>query len=163
MDLDDSKRLSRAKRERVYQSLVTDERIEYTLSVIPAAKVDEMNVFQARLKAMAQAILKLTLTPRYVFVDGNRTLSGIETTQQCTVTGGDSSVSLIAAASIIAKVTRDKMMHIEASKFPEYGFEKHVGYGTKQHIQALSVYGPCSIHRMTYKPIRQASAPSMVE
>lgn len=157
MDLDDSKRLSRTKRKRVYQNLVLDERIEYAFCVIPATQVDEINVLNARLKAMAEAVLKLELAPRYVFVDGNRTLSDLETCQQQTVIGGDSSVSLIAAASIIAKVTRDEMMYAEAGKYPEYGFEKHVGYGTKQHLQALSLHGPCSIHRKTYKPIRQVA------
>ena len=90
-----------------------------------------------------------------VLVDGNKNIKGFEGNQECIVKGDGKSLS-IAAASIIAKVTRDRIMQETAAKFPQYNFEKHKGYLTKVHLEALKKYGPCEIHRMSYKPVKDS-------
>lgn len=152
--LDDSKRLSRKRREKLYLNLLNDKRVEHAVAIVSAKQVDEMNVLNARLKAMSLAIKNLRTEPGIVFVDGHRALPDIEADHQRVVVGGDASISVIAAASIIAKVTRDKIMSDETLRFPLYGFDKHVGYGTKAHLEAIALYGPCSIHRKSFKPMR---------
>lgn len=157
--LDDSKRLSRLQRERVYKLLTGHTDLMSNYSIIAAEKIDEVNILNARLLAMSQAVNGLiTPGPQLLFVDGNRALPDIKPDcQQRTVVGGDSSVSLIAAASVIAKVVRDRIMMHEALNFPHYAFEKHVGYATKAHLEALRQHGPCRIHRTSYKPVRDAA------
>lgn len=156
--LDDSKRLSRLQRERVFKLLMSHSDLTCTYSIVSAAKIDEINILNARLLAMSQAINALVNpSPRLVLVDGNLPLPDIEhECEQQTVVGGDACVSLIAAASVIAKVTRDRIMFEEALRFPQYAFDTHVGYGTKVHLQTLRQHGPCSIHRTSYKPVRAA-------
>lgn len=153
--LDDSKKLSRNKRERLFQELTLHKEIEISIAEVDARQVDDINILQARLKAMSLAVLGLTkAVPQLLFVDGNRRLEGIsQDIEQRPIVGGDAQISVIAAASIIAKVHRDRIMFNHAVNFPQYGFERHVGYATKMHLDALRKYGPCQIHRMSFKPV----------
>ena len=125
--LNDSKKLSEKKRERV---------------------IDEINILQATYRAMKQAVDGLTRPADFVYVDGNRS-QGLEQPHECVVSG-DAKIPSVAAASIIAKVTRDRLMRRFAEQYPQYGFEKHKGYETKAHDEALLEHGPCPIHRMTF-------------
>lgn len=154
-DLDDSKKLSRKKRERLFDQLNQLASVEISIATVSAREVDEINVLQARLKAMSAAVRGLSESmPRILFVDGDRTFDGIdESIEQRAIVGGDAQVSVVAAASIIAKVRRDSIMYAQASVFPQYGFDRHVGYATKKHLEALQLYGPCPLHRFSYKPV----------
>lgn len=154
-NLDDSKRLSARRREQVYNALLQSDAVTCAFHVTSAADIDTVNILNARLKAMASSIQKLPVTPRLVFVDGNLSLPEIDIEQRVIV-GGDAKVSLIAAASVVAKVIRDRIMIEEANRFPCYGFDRHVGYGTRRHLEALQRFGPCQIHRHSYKPVRHA-------
>lgn len=155
--LDDSKKLSRKKRERLFQELTLQKDVEISIAEVDAREVDDINILQARLKAMSLAVLGLTTVPRLLFVDGNHILEGISHgIEQRPIVAGDAQISVIAAASIVAKVHRDQIMFNHAVNFPQYGFERHVGYGTKMHLDALRKYGPCQIHRMSFKPVADA-------
>ncbi len=110
--------------------------------------IDEINILQATYRAMKQAVDGLTRPADFVYVDGNRS-QGLEQPHECVVSG-DAKIPSVAAASIIAKVTRDRLMRRFAEQYPQYGFEKHKGYETKAHDEALLEHGPCPIHRMTF-------------
>lgn len=110
--------------------------------------IDEINILQATYRAMKQAVDGLTRPADFVYVDGNRS-QGLELPHECVVSG-DAKIPSVAAASIIAKVTRDRLMRQFAEQYPQYGFEKHKGYETKAHDEALLEHGPCPIHRMTF-------------
>lgn len=153
--LDDSKRLSRRQREALFDILVRLPGVTYSTAFVSAQRVDEINVLNARMMAMAEAVNKLQPHPSLTFVDGNRPLPDIEPDRQKAVIGADATISVVAAASIIAKVTRDRLMARQAELFPSYGFDRHVGYATKDHLHALNTYGPCAIHRVTYKPVQK--------
>lgn len=145
--LDDSKKLSGKKREALY-NIITEQALAWAVASVSPKEVDEMNILRARLRAMDLAIRALTVTPVYALVDGNQN-RGISIPSE-TVINGDSRVASIAAASILAKVTRDRLMTEYDNKYPQYGFAKHKGYGTRLHYDALKSHGPCEIHRLSF-------------
>lgn len=151
--LDDSKKLSEKKRELIYQDLLADERIQWAHAYADAQEVDEINVLKATHAAMARAVAQLKVANPYCLIDGLN-VPNFPYESQGIVKGDGKSLS-IAAASIIAKVKRDQLMIAYAKDFPEYGFEKHKGYGTKAHLEALRKYGPTKIHRQSFAPVAQ--------
>lgn len=145
--LNDSKKLSEKKREALYD-LICAEAVSYGIAFASVEEIESMNILNAAMKAMNRAIAKLSPQPSLALIDGNRN-SAIELPSRCIVKG-DSKCADIAAASVLAKVTRDRHMLQMAEKYPQYGFEKHKGYGTKLHYEALREYGPCDIHRPSF-------------
>lgn len=146
--LDDSKKLTERERERLF-SEIKDKAVAVGVGIIDNKVIDRINILQATFRAMQEAINKLTPRPDYILIDGNRELPGIEI-QQETVVDGDSKVNTIAAASIIAKVCRDRILDDYHSTYPEYGFLRNKGYGTSEHIEALKKHGPSPIHRYSF-------------
>ena len=150
--LNDSKKLTEKKREALYE-VITAQAVAYSVARVEAAEIDEMDILNARMLAMQKAIDGLTVRPDQAFNDGNRdhgSRYAIQIPHQLIVGGDDKSAS-IAAASILAKVSRDRYVSTELdAKYPQYQFAKHKGYGTKLHYQMLDQYGPCPEHRMTF-------------
>ena len=145
--LDDSKKLSEKKREYLYD-LITERALYYGIACATEKEIDEYNILNAVYMAMNRAADKLGVEPDICLIDGNRN-SGITRKSKCII-GGDAKRACIAAASILAKVTRDRVMKELAEKYPQYAFEKHKGYGTKLHYERIREFGPCEIHRKTF-------------
>ena len=150
-DLNDSKKLSPKKRELLFE-IIKEKALFYAISIIDNYIIDKINILQATLLAMKNSILQLEKKPDICLIDGNCKVKDLDIAQE-TIVGGDAKSAAIAAASILAKVTRDNLMCEYAKKYPLYGFDKHKGYGTKKHIEAINQYGVCPIHRMTFAPI----------
>ena len=148
--INDSKKLTAKKREELYKK-ITKEAIAYNVVFIDEATVDELNIYQATKKGMLEAIEGLKVKPEYALIDA-MPLGELELPHN-SIIHGDARSASIAAASIIAKVTRDHYMEKMDVKYPNYGFKKHKGYCTKEHVRALEKYGPCEIHRKTYFPV----------
>lgn len=129
-----------------------------SVSVISAAEVDRVNILHARMDAMKRAVEELSVRPRLLFVDGSRELEGLNGTVQRPIVGGDGKVSVVAMASIVAKEVRDDIMRDMDEIYPCYGFGKHMGYATKEHLERLRIHGPCEIHRRSFKPVRDAES-----
>ena len=150
--LNDSKKLTEKKREALYE-VITAQALAYSVARVEAAEIDEMDILNARMLAMQKAIDGLTVRPDLALIDGNRdhgSRYAIQIPHQLIV-GGDGKSASIAAASILAKVSRDRYVSTELdAKYPQYQFAKHKGYGTKLHYQMLDQYGPCPEHRMTF-------------
>ncbi len=148
----DSKKLSAKKRLMFYHHL-RKHCVAYAVTQASVAEVDRCNILQATLLSMRRSVLALPILPDHVMVDGHHApeLPCLKTE---TVIGGDAKVQAIAAASIIAKVVRDRLMRLCDVRYPEYGFAAHKGYGTAQHMQALADFGPCPIHRRSFKPVQ---------
>lgn len=145
--LNDSKKLS-DKQRRNLLPVIKEKALAYGIAFASENEIDEMNILQATFLAMRRAVAQLTTTPDLLLIDGNRKCDfGIPAE---TVVHGDSLSASIAAASVLAKVTRDDFMLQEAERYPQYGFEIHKGYGTKAHYAALESYGHCPIHRLTF-------------
>ena len=145
--LNDSKKLTDKKRRELFP-VIQEQAIAYGIGLASEQEIDEINILQATFRAMRRALDQLTVRPEIALIDGNReTDFGLPVK---TVVKGDSLSANIAAASILAKVTRDNLMMELAQQYPEYGFEIHKGYGTKAHYEALRTYGPCPIHRKTF-------------
>lgn len=145
--LNDSKKLS-DKRRRVLFDEITAQAVTYGIAFATEQEIDEINILQATFLAMRRALAQLSIQPSIALIDGNReTDFGLPVR---TIVKGDSLSANIAAASILAKVTRDDFMLEQAKLYPEYGFDVHKGYGTKAHYEALRKYGPCPIHRRTF-------------
>ena len=145
--LNDSKKLSDKRRRELFP-LIKECAVAYGIGFADHTEIDEINILQATFLAMERAIKALNIKPDLALIDGNREKDfGVPVK---TVIHGDSLSASIAAASILAKVTRDDWMLEMAEKYPQYGFEVHKGYGTKAHYEALKNYGPCPIHRMTF-------------
>lgn len=151
--LNDSKKLSAAQRERLFQVII-DSALCYALGRASAVEIDDINILQASLLAMSRATKALTTQPGFVYVDG--LYCPAWDYPSMAVVKGDSKVDCIAAASILAKVTRDREMVALDARFPGYGFAQHKGYPTAVHRQALARLGPCAIHRRSYKPVQLA-------
>ena len=145
--LNDSKKLSENVRERLYDEILVNA-LGFAVACADQAEVDKLNILNATLLAMRRAVDNLQLKPDFVLVDGNRD-PGLSISTKC-VTGGDGKSASIAAASILAKVSRDRFMIKMADKYPQYGFEKHKGYPTKLHYEKLCEHGPSDIHRVTF-------------
>lgn len=145
--LNDSKKLSDKRRRELFP-IIKETALAYGIGFADHKEIDDINILQATFLAMERAISQLSVTPELALIDGNREKDfGIPVK---TVIHGDSLSASIAAASVLAKVTRDDYMLQMAEEYPQYGFEIHKGYGTKAHYQALREYGPCSIHRMSF-------------
>lgn len=150
--IDDSKKLLPKVRESLFERLTTDPTIIFAVGIIEPEEIDRINIYQATIQAMWQAVNKLNTPPECILVDGMQ-LS--HPTIPCTkIIKGDQLSLSIAAASIIAKETRDRLMRGYHQNWPHYGFDQHKGYGTEQHVEALERHGPCPIHRMTFEPLK---------
>lgn len=150
--INDSKKLSAKAREQL-ASEIFNTAISIGIGIIEAEEIDKINILQATFKAMRIAVSKLKTTPQYCLIDGNRDPKiGIDS--DCIIKGDAKSIS-IAAASIIAKQTRDQIMKNAHEIYPYYGFDKNAGYGVPNHIEGLNKFGPCPIHRFSFKPIKQ--------
>ncbi len=148
--LTDSKKLSEKKRDAFYEILQTDA-IAIGIGVISAKIIDEVNIYEASKLAMKEALSNLKIKPEYVLIDAMPLDLDVDSTS---IIHGDALSLSIAAASVIAKVTRDKMMYDLDKIYPEYGFAKHKGYPTKQHLQAIKKYGVLDNYRFSYKPVK---------
>ena len=145
--LNDSKKLTDKKRRELFD-VITASAVSYGIALVDEKTIDEINILQATFRAMAQAIAQLDPSAQLALVDGNRAADfGLPVR---TIVKGDGLSASIAAASILAKVTRDRLMEQYAEQYPQYGFEKHKGYETKAHDEALLAHGPCPIHRMSF-------------
>lgn len=145
--LNDSKKVSEKRREALFDD-IRAEAVAWAVASVDEAEIDAINILNARLKAMDLAIRALDPAPEYALIDGNRD-RGITIPHE-TVVKGDGRSASIAAASILAKVSRDRYMLEMAERYPEYEFERHKGYPTKRHYELLRKYGPCPIHRKTF-------------
>lgn len=150
--LNDSKKLTAKRRDEIGIELI-DTAVAYAIGVAEPDEIDEVNILQATKLAMCRAIEALTPTADFVLIDALQ-LKEVALPQQAIIKGDSISAS-IAAASVIAKNHRDKMMREYAVEYPQYGFEDHVGYGTRSHFAALKTHGPCKLHRMTFRGVIQ--------
>jgi ribonuclease HII len=151
--LNDSKKLTEKKREKLFPE-IQEKALAWSISRCSIAEIDELNILHASLTAMTRAVNGLSITPEFVFVDGNKLPKDL-TLPATAVVKGDSRIDAIAAASILAKVTRDREMVAADKEYPEYGFAKHKGYPTKVHMQALLDHGVTPLHRKTFAPVRR--------
>ena len=146
-DIKDSKKLSEKKREEVFEYIINNC-VAYSVCAVDETEIDEVNILNATHKAMNGAVEGLSVNPDYVLIDGN-SIKNMNYPHE-TVVKGDAKVYCIAAASILAKVSRDRYIREIGDKYPEYNFAKHKGYGTKEHTEAILKYGPCPIHRKSF-------------
>jgi ribonuclease HII len=151
--LNDSKQLTERRRERIYEELTASTDIRIAFAIVEPEEIDRINILRATHEAMRRAARQLT--PDHVLIDGLPVRDF--PFPQTALVGGDALSYSIAAASIIAKVTRDRIMLELDSRHPAYGFAKHKGYGTPQHLTALRQHGPCPIHRRSFLPVQQAT------
>ena len=147
--VDDSKKLSHDRREQLYPQIIANCR-SYGVGIVSVAEIDQINIYQAAMLAMRQALDQLSPAAQHVLVDGRRNPK-IDL-PQTSIIKGDSLSFTIGAASIIAKVTRDRLMLDYHRAFPQYGFAQHKGYATRSHLAALQQHGPCEIHRRSFRP-----------
>jgi len=152
-DLDDSKKLTPAKRELVFDRIIASE-AAYAVGIVDNEMIDRINILRSSLRAMAQAVAKLKCREAFVLVDGNHTIPNLDFPQMAVI-GGDAVCPSISAASIIAKVTRDRIMDHYARLYPHFAFGKHRGYPTAEHIKELHQHGPTPIHRVSFKPVQE--------
>lgn len=145
--INDSKKLTDKVKDKLYDE-IKDIAIAYNIVLISNEEIDRLNILYATFKGMCDAVDGLDVKPDYVLIDGNK-ISGMELPHQCVVKGDSKSIS-IAAASILAKVTRDRYMMELHQKYPEYNFQKHKGYPTKEHYEALKKYGASDVHRKSF-------------
>lgn len=153
--LADSKKLSALRREQLHDQILA-KALCCSVAQASVDEIDRLNILQATLLAMQRAVQGLRLKPARVLVDGNR-LPALDVMAEAVV-GGDARVAAISAASILAKVTRDRWCGELHQRYPVYGFAAHKGYGTAQHMQALRAHGPCPEHRRSFAPVAQALA-----
>ena len=146
--LNDSKKISEKKREQLFD-VICEKAVDYSIGIATEQEIDEINILNATFLAMHRAVEGLKTKPDYALIDGNQ-YPKIPFVAEETVVKGDAKVMSIAAASILAKVSRDRFMSEKAKEYPQYQFEKHKGYGTKLHYEMLKEYGPSPIHRMTF-------------
>jgi len=149
--IDDSKKLSAKKRESAYKEIMDTSIVG--IGIVDEKTIDSINIYQATRKAMEAAVADLAMSPDYIIVDGNINFPAGCSVQS--IISGDSKCLSIAAASIIAKVTRDRIMLDYHKRYPEYGFAQHKGYPTRNHKIALKKHGPSSIHRLTFQPVAE--------
>ena len=148
--LDDSKKLSPKIREKFFL-IIKEQSLSYGIGIVDVEKIEKINILQASLLAMKHAVENLSLKPDLLLIDGNKAID--TDIKQWTIVKGDSLSQSIAAASVLAKVTRDKLMEQYHEQFPRYAFNKHKGYGTSLHRDLIKKYGLCPIHRRTFKGV----------
>lgn len=161
-ELNDSKQLTPKRREKLFD-IITDSAVAYQIVSIDASYIDTYNILAATLEGMRQAMVQISPLPSPFLIDGNQlpfkefgnSQPLIPTLVQQTVVDGDALHACIAAASILAKVHRDRMMMRFHDRFPHYGFDRHKGYGTAAHLKALRQHGPCELHRQSFAPVRE--------
>ena len=153
--LQDSKQLTLQQRERAYAAIL-NQAVSFGLGIVSHAYIDQHNILWATLEAMRQAAHQLAPHPDLVFVDGTMTFPSA--VPQRPLVKGDARCASVAAASIVAKVTRDRLMTAYAKRYPVYGFETHKGYPTREHYRRLRLHGPCAIHRLSFRGVRVAEA-----
>ncbi len=152
--LNDSKKLTEKKRESLYPQII-EKALDYCIVHISPKEIDELNIFQARMEGFRRAVSGLKKVD-YAIIDGNKIPSGMNVETDCLI-GGDAILECISAASILAKVTRDRQVVEQSKLYPNYGLEKHKGYGTKVHMEALKKYGPIEgFHRFSYQPVKDS-------
>ena len=151
-DIKDSKKLSEKKREEMYK-IIKENAISIGLGIVSEKVIDEVNIYEATKIAMKEAIKNLNITPEHVLIDAMKLELNIPSTS---IIKGDAKSESIAAASIIAKVTRDHMLDEMDKEYPMYDLKNNKGYGTKKHLETLQTYGPCKYHRVSYSPVRNA-------
>lgn len=147
-ELDDSKKLPEKKRERLF-NVITETAVDFSVAYGTLEEIEELNILNATFLAMNRAVDGLAVKPDFALIDGNRVPRGIKIPCETAVKGDSKSMS-IAAASVLAKVTRDRLMLTYDEKYPAYNFKKHKGYGTREHIELIKKYGPCGIHRLSF-------------
>ena len=150
--INDSKKLSEKKREELFD-VITKEALYYNIVSIDVDTIDNVNILEATYMAFQKALSGLLVTPQMALIDGNRA-KGIDIPYELVIKG-DAKCQSIAAASILAKVSRDRYMNEMAKKYPEYNFNKHKAYGTAEHRSLIAKYGPCPIHRKTFKGVKE--------
>ena len=155
-DVDDSKKLMPEKRKEIFEFIRSEKKILWAVGIISHEIIDAINIFQATIQAMLQAVEKLIKQPDVLLVDGLKLPHPTIHSQK--IIGGDALSQSIAAASIIAKETRDEMMREYHKEFPLYGFDRHKGYCTEMHLKNLAKHGPCPIHRRSFEPVNAVSA-----
>jgi ribonuclease HII len=149
--VDDSKKLTSHQRDDVFAEIVRLE-IPCAVGIIDSGTIDQVNILKASLIAMRKAIMELKQAPDVILVDGNQGIPGLSQ-PQFTIVGGDRRCKSIAAASVVAKVTRDRIMENYESLYPNFSFATHKGYPTAAHLAELKQYGPCEIHRRSFRPV----------
>lgn len=149
--INDSKKLSAKKRDELYD-LILDSAVAYGIGIISSSEIDKINILQASLKAMKSSVESLMVKPQYLLIDGNQAID-TNIPQKIIIKGDMRSIS-VSSASIIAKVTRDRMMSEFEKKYPNFKFSIHKGYGTRLHLEELKKYGPTPIHRMTFAKVK---------
>ena len=147
----DSKRLDARRREEL-APVITGAAVSWAVAASSESEIDAINILQATLRAMERAVAALSTAPDYVLVDGS-IMPGIPVPGEAVI-GGDGSVACVAAASILAKVHRDRLMQAHHERWPAYGFDRNKGYGTPAHLVALAEHGPCPLHRRSFRPVR---------
>lgn len=152
-DLNDSKQLTPRQRLEFFEILASCSAVRFAVARVDSEGVDELNILQATHRAMNEALAGLGLAPEHILVDGTRVQSFRY--PQTPLVKGDALSYSIAAASVLAKVTRDRLMEAFDRQWPAYGFAEHKGYGTARHLAALAIHGPCPIHRRSFAPVRQ--------
>lgn len=146
--LNDSKKLSEKKREKLFE-VITETAVAYSVAFAEVEEIEAVNILNATFLAMNRAINGLSVKADYALIDGNRLPEGIKIPCE-TVVKGDAKSASIAAASILAKVTRDRLLKEYDEKYPQYNFKKHKGYGTREHTELILKYGPCEVHRKSF-------------
>jgi ribonuclease HII len=157
--LGDSKQIAAPQRERLHDRII-EQALAFRIEVVDVPTIDARNILRATLEAMARCIAGLDPAPELVLIDGNRLPPGLALPARAIV-DGDATEAAIGAASIIAKVTRDRLMVELDAVFPGYGFARHKGYGTPEHLTALTRLGPCAQHRLSFAPVRDRIAPKL--
>jgi len=155
--LDDSKKLNAPKRREFYKQLTGDDRVQWSVGMAEVSEIDSINILRATHLAMRRAVEGLAIAPDHCLIDG-LPVRDFPFSHEGIVSGDSISLS-IAAASVIAKVTRDAVMGSLHEEFPQYGFDRHQGYGTKDHLEALRIHGPCRHHRFSFQPVAQLPLP----
>ena len=150
--IDDSKKLTLEQREEAYEAMIASGVVQFAVAEASVEEIDRINILQATYLAMRRAVQALAEQPEVVLIDGNRAPPQLGCRAE-TIVGGDAHSYSIAAASIFAKVTRDRYMHALALTFPGYGWETNRGYGSQQHLEALSLLGPTRHHRRSFAPV----------
>ncbi len=154
--LDDSKKLTEVRRERLFDAIRASA-TAYAVIAVDAEEIDRLNIFQATMQGMARALHALAVPPELALIDGNKVPPGLPCPAHALV-GGDALERSIMAASVLAKVSRDRIMRALHAEHPEYGFDRHKGYPTPAHLQALRRLGACPQHRRSFAPVRAALA-----
>ncbi|WP_285906706.1 ribonuclease HII [Pseudodesulfovibrio pelocollis] len=159
--LTDSKKLTAARRETLYP-LIREQAVAWAVGVSWPGEIDRVNILQATFLAMGRAVRALKVSPCFLRIDGDKTIPvhalGLSVPQEWVV-GGDGTVPAISAASVLAKTFRDRLMIKLGQRYPGYGLEKHMGYGTQVHLEAIIRLGPCPMHRLTFRGVRPEPAP----